>query len=371
MYLHHFALHTKPFELLPDPGFLFPSAVHKKALAYLDYGLQEHSGFILLTGEVGAGKTTLIRSLLRKLPDRITMAKVFNTQVNAAQLIRLINDDFGLPCSSGDKADMLRDLNAFLIGQYAAGRRSVLIIDEAQNLGPDLLEEIRLLSNLETDHAKLLQIILVGQPELRERLCSPELIQLRQRILVHCHLFPLNEEESARYILYRLELAGNRDAVDWRPGSLGIIHAAARGIPRLINILCDYALLDAYTAGSREVSPKRLRDLLEQLDFEAQFWPETKPRDEASPCRKRDSAELDALQVKIEVLMAAVAGVGQRLELLEKNVQGQGRELASIKMGLGHVEKVLSYLMKKPGLPAPEPGSAKILPQAAVRQAGS
>ncbi len=371
MYLQHFALHAKPFELLPDPSFLFPSAVHKKALAYLEYGLQEHSGFILLTGEVGAGKTTLIRSLLRKLPGRVTMAKVFNTRVNAEQLIRLINDDFGLPHSGGDKAAMLRDLNAFLIEQYAAGRRSVLIIDEAQNLGPDLLEEIRLLSNLETDHAKLLQIILVGQPELRDRLCSPELIQLRQRILVHCHLLPLSAEESAGYILHRLELAGNRDAVAWLPGSLEIVHAAARGIPRLINILCDYILLDAFTSGGREISAQQLRDLLVHLDFEAQFWPEARPAEENHPRREADDAELAALQLKIEVLMTAVAGLGQRQESFEKSAAGQRRELAALRAGLGHVEKILLCLMKGLGMPPPDLAGIQSAGQTHARQNGT
>ncbi len=369
MYLQHFALRVKPFELLPDPGFLFPSAAHRKALAYLEYGLQEHSGFILLTGEVGAGKTTLIRSLLRKLPGGVTMAKVFNTQVNAAQLVRLINDDFGLPPSGGDKTDMLRDLNAFLIEQYAGGRRSVLVIDEAQNLGPELLEEIRLLSNLETEHAKLLQIILVGQPELRERLCSPDLIQLRQRILVHCHLTPLNPAESTGYILHRLELAGNRQAVAWRAGCLAAIHTATRGIPRLINILCDYILLDTYSAGSREVTLERLEALLAHLDFKAQFWPEAKPRRESTPRREADNAELDALQVKVEVLMTAVAGLGQRLEALEKGNRDSGGELAALRRTVSHMENVLTYLARGPEVLPRDLAAIKSLSQAAARKA--
>ncbi len=197
----------------------------------MKYGLLENTGFILLTGEVGAGKTTLIRRLLGLIPTSMTIAKVFNTQVSSAQLLRMINDDFGIVSASTDKTDLLRELNDFLITQYGANRRSILIIDEAQNLGPEQLEEIRLLSNLETSHQKLLQIILVGQPELRDKLGSPELIQLRQRILVHCHLSPLSEQETESYILHRLEQAGNRNALCWQPAAMACVYAASRGFP--------------------------------------------------------------------------------------------------------------------------------------------
>lgn len=277
MYLEYFSLNLKPFELLPNPEFMFPSEVHKKTLTFLEYGLQEHTGFILFTGEVGTGKTTLIRMLLEKMNDDITVAKVFNTQLNSDQLLRMINDDFGIPGSGTDKADMLRDLNDFLIREYAAGRHAILIVDEAQNLGPEQLEQIRLLSNLETSHCKLLQIILVGQPELRDKLSSPSLLQLRQRILVHSHLTPLSEQETSSYILHRLEYAGNRDAVHWHDGTLKRVHSATRGIPRLINILCDYILLDAFSANRRDVTQENLEDILTHLDFEAQFWPSGGP----------------------------------------------------------------------------------------------
>ncbi len=331
MYLNYFSLHSKPFELLPDPGFLFPSSVHKRALSYLEYGIQEHSGFILITGEVGAGKTTLIRSLLSKLAANVTVAKVFNTQVDSAQLIRMINDDFGVETQGRDKTDMLRDLNTFLIEQYASRHRSVLIIDEAQNLSIDLLEEVRLLSNLETDHAKLLQIVLVGQPELRDRLSSPALIQLRQRILVHCHISPLTEEETADYILYRLEQAGNREALQWNEGSLELVYQASHGIPRLINILCDYILLDAYGAGINSVSRESVQNLLIQLDFEAQFWPEKKmqraaPEQSAAP-RSVMESEVDA--ARLDVLTLALSDLMRRLEACERSERGGGPEYYS------------------------------------------
>ncbi len=323
MYLEFFSLHTKPFELLPDPEFLFLSAAHKKALAYLEYGLRELPGFLLVTGEVGAGKTTLIRTILRKTHADITIAKVFNTKVNAEQLVRMILDDFGVEGGCADKAEMLHQLNMFLIEQYAARRHSLLIIDEAQNLAPDVLEEVRLLSNLETDNAKLLHIILVGQPELRERLNSPEFVQLRQRILVHCHVPPLSREEAAEYVLHRLELAGNRDALVWRPGCMEAVHAASRGIPRLINILCDYILLDAFSADRREVTTESLRALLQHLDFEGQFWPESKPVP-ATRSAGASAARIRPLEDRVDVLYAAVAGLIRRRNRQESSARDGG-----------------------------------------------
>ncbi len=278
MYLSFFSLHQKPFELLPNPDFLFLSDVHKKALTFLQYGLMEHTGFILFTGEVGTGKTTTIRRLLSKVSADMTVATVFNTQVDSVQLLRMINDDFGLTSTSNAKAELLRDLNEFLIAQYAAGRRCVLIIDEAQNLGLEQLEEIRLLSNLETAHAKLLQIILVGQPELRDKLNSADLIQLRQRILVHCHLSPLSAEDVTSYIYHRLEQSGNRNALEWQKGTMELIHEATHGVPRLINILCDYILLDAFTKSHTIVSYDTLEAILTHLDFESQFWAATQSK---------------------------------------------------------------------------------------------
>ncbi len=301
MYLSFFSLHQKPFELLPNPDFLFLSDVHKKALTFLEYGLMEHTGFILFTGEVGTGKTTTIRRLLHKVSSDMTIATVFNTQVDSAQLLRMINDDFGLTSSTNDKAELLRQLNDFLIEEYAAGRRCVLIIDEAQNLGLEQLEEIRLLSNLETAHAKLLQIILVGQPELREKLGSAELIQLRQRILVHCHLSPLNAENIASYIYHRLEQSGNRNALDWHEGTIELVHKATRGVPRLINILCDYILLDAFTKNQKFIDTTNLNAILEHLDFETQFWAAGASKEQSTAESKQvhDTAPLSALEVSL------------------------------------------------------------------------
>jgi general secretion pathway protein A len=272
MYEAFFNLKQKPFDLLPDPDFLFMSSSHKKVLSYLDYGIRERVGFILLTGEVGSGKTTIIRNLIKKNLTDVVLSKIFNTRVDSEQLIAMINDDFGLPVLNKDKITLLRDLNTFLIDQFVKGNQPVLIIDEAQNLNQDLLEEIRMLSNLETDNAKLLQIILVGQPELRKTLASATLVQLRQRISINCHIQPLSRLEIELYILHRLEKAGDRDAVSFSSETIDIIFTYSRGIPRLINIICDFILLAAFAEETRVIDVALVQDIIGDLDFEYHYW---------------------------------------------------------------------------------------------------
>ncbi len=279
MYEAYFNLTIKPFDLVPNPEFMYRSKSHKKALTYLDYGIRERAGFILLTGTVGCGKTTIIREMLNRHYDHIVLSKVFNTLVDSQQLLTLINDDFGIPVQGKDRITLLRDLNEFLITQYAAGNRPVLIIDEAQNLSAELLEEVRMLSNLETAHTKLLQIILVGQPELRAKLSVPEMLQLRQRISINCHLSPLSRLETEEYILHRLEIAGNRHAVVFVPQALDVIYQYSRGVPRLVNIICDFLLLSAFAEETKEIGEEMTRDIVGDLDFESHFWTSVQQED--------------------------------------------------------------------------------------------
>lgn len=272
MYEKFFNFKIKPFELNPNPAFLYLSKTHKRAVHYLQYGIQEKAGFVLLTGEVGSGKTTLISDLIKRLGKNVTLAKVFNTKVNSEQLVAMINDDFGLDTKGKDKVALFKDLNDFLIEQHGRKLNPVLIIDEAQNLKPDQLEEIRMLSNLETTTSKLIQIVLVGQPELRDILSVPQLRQLRQRISINCRISPLTREETIEYILHRLEVAGNREAVKFSDGSIDALFQYSRGIPRLVNIMCDFLLLTACIEERKTVDVAMVRDIVTDLDFESLYW---------------------------------------------------------------------------------------------------
>lgn len=246
MYLEYYGLKEPPFELTPNPRFLFFSARHREALNHLLYGIQEHKGFVQLTGEVGCGKTTLCRALLEKLGNDYNTALILNPVLNAEQLIKAIAMEFGLDIKGMDKLETLAALNGFLLDQALKGKESVLIIDEAQDLTNDLLEQVRLLSNLETEDKKLLQIILMGQPELKERLNNPQLRQLRQRITVRFHLKPLTFYEVGQYIQHRLMVAGANGAPFFTRAALWRIYRYSKGIPRLINALCDKCLLAGF-----------------------------------------------------------------------------------------------------------------------------
>ncbi|MCF6177923.1 MAG: XrtA-associated ATPase [Geopsychrobacter sp.] len=267
MYADYFGLSERPFELVPNPRFLYLSEAHRKAISYLDYGIQERSGFILLTGEVGSGKTTLVREVIRKASADMSLSIVFNTNVDAVQLLAMINEDFGLDVVGKNKVRLLSELNDFLLAECQANRQPIIIIDEAQNLSIEALEEIRLLSNFETESFKLVQIILVGQPELKNRINKNALRQLAQRININCDIAALSRVETEEYVLHHLEIVGNRHAVCFGTGVFDQIFEFSRGVPRLINVLCDLLLVSAFAEETKLIERDLVCDAIEELSI--------------------------------------------------------------------------------------------------------
>ena len=261
MYLQFFGLAEKPFAITPDPRYLYLSGRHADALAHLVYGINEAGGFIQLTGEVGTGKTTIIRSLLARAPKSAEIALILNPWLSATEFLRALCEELGLGAddnSGADNKSLVDLLNRYLLRAHAQGRRVVLVVDEAQNLAPDVLEQVRLLTNLETETQKLLQIILIGQPELRKLLAREDLRQIAQRITARFHLDPLSRDETYAYVRHRLRVAGATTDIFTR-GSLREIYRVSGGIPRVINILCDRAMLGAYTQELHQVPASLVR----------------------------------------------------------------------------------------------------------------
>ena len=261
MYLRFFGLNEKPFAITPDPRYLYLSERHAEALAHLLYGINEAGGFIQLTGEVGTGKTTVVRTLLSRVPHHADVAVILNPRVTPVEFLLTICEELGLGIADADRdsvKQMVDALNRRLLSSHAEGRRIIVIVDEAQNLSADVLEQVRLLTNLETPTHKLLQIILIGQPELRELLDRTELRQLAQRITGRYHLEPLSREETLGYVRHRLRVAGAVEDI-FTPSALAEVHRLSGGIPRVINVTCDRALLGAYTQETRKVSSRLVR----------------------------------------------------------------------------------------------------------------
>ena len=270
MYLSFFNLHESPFNLTPDPRFLFLSSQHEEALSHLLYGIHERQGFIEITGEVGTGKTVLCRALLEQLDDSISTALIFNSYLTRTELLEAISRDFGLaPATGAAGAGLIDRLNTYLLSEFSAGRNAVVVIDEAQNLEPTVLEQLRMLSNLETARGKLLQIVLVGQPELRDKLSLPGMRQLDQRIAVRFHLNELSRAETARYILHRLQVAGataSATGITFTQRALTLIYQYSGGLPRRISLLCDRALMTAFVHETRRINGSVVRQSARDLN---------------------------------------------------------------------------------------------------------
>jgi len=266
VYLEYYGLREFPFDITPNPRFLFYSAKHREAYNHLLYGIRERKGFVQITGEVGAGKTTLCRALLEEISGSFTTALILNPALDADLLIKAICMEYGLQVKGMDRLEMMAELNAFLLEQLAQDRDTVLIIDEAQDMTNDLLEQVRLLSNLEADDRKLLQIVLMGQPELRDRLNAHSLRQLRQRITVRYHLNPLTKTEVGRYVQHRLQTAGANGSPYFTGPALWRLYRYAQGIPRLVNALSDKCLLAAFVQQTDRINFRLVGRAINELE---------------------------------------------------------------------------------------------------------
>ncbi len=297
MYKEYFGLETDPFRVNPDPSFLYLADGHREALATLTYAVRERKGFAVLTGEVGTGKTTVLNSLLADLPGSVETAYVFNTRLDVEDLFAYILDEFALSIPSPfRKSAALHLLNGYLIERLEKGLQTLLIVDEAQNLSVDLLEEVRMLSNLETPRSKLLQILLVGQPELSDLLHRPDLRQLRQRVELFCRIEPLTILETAEYVPSRLQAAGHKTGDLFTESSMHSIFRYTRGIPRVINVLCDNALLAAFASSSPRVSDNTIHQVARDMGLSrsAHYRYEPPPSDRPTEADKLRAEAVNA-----------------------------------------------------------------------------
>ncbi|HEX3179321.1 MAG TPA: AAA family ATPase [Methylomirabilota bacterium] len=313
MYLKFFGLSEKPFELTPDPKFLFLTPGHREALAQLTYGVQEQKGFILMTGEVGTGKTTLLRTLVQRMEGQIESALIINSTLPFDEILEYVLADLGIPDPKETRAQRLMALNAFLIEQRRAKRKTILIIDEAQNLSIETLEQIRLLSNFETNSEKLIQIILSGQPELQAKLQLTALRQLKQRIGLRCTLAPMTPEQVEQYIVSHIRVAGGRRQM-FTPAAVRQITQYSRGIPRVVNMICDHCLLLAYADQARDVDggiAKRAIAYIEAGGADPNGWRQVR-RLLNAPMTRQSRRDLVAWSAGAVAVAAATFGIASQ-----------------------------------------------------------
>lgn len=331
MYERYFQLRERPFALSPDPDYLYPSRVHQEALSYLRYGIEGHAGFVVITGEIGSGKTTMLQSLLGGLDRNTAVSRIMNTLLDPRELLEAIVIDFGIDPTGLGKPMLLRKLADFLVQQRQAGRLTLLVIDEAQNLSLPALEEIRMLSNLETEKSKLIQIIMVGQPELREKLALPQLEQLRQRITVSYHLQPLDADETANYINHRLKRAAIGPSPEFPRQVTDLIHRRSRGVPRIINVIADATLLFAYGVDRRNIDLDIVSEALAELDATGVLASYQREAAEAALATSVSVAETEeALRIAEDVRRKeqAILARERQLQQREQEIAAQQRIVA-------------------------------------------
>ncbi len=316
MYKTFFGLKDNPFNVNPDPRYLFLTNEIEEALSGLMYGIQNRKGFITLTGEVGTGKTTLINRLLEWLHQRrVRTAFLFNSRMNTSQLFDFILAEFGISCETRSKSQQLMRLNQWLLDRYRAGETTVLIVDEAQNLTYPVLEEIRLLTNLETSTEKLLQIVLSGQQELEEKLKLPELRQLRQRIMLRCKTSPLTKEQTHDYIAERLRIAGASGELIFPPKTVETIHLYSLGIPRVVNLICEHSLINAYVEQQRSISSKIVEDVAHEFQL-----------DEVEPTAPAGSTTIDSDVYNSEAFIQNLGEAMSRFRMPSTTAPTRGRK---------------------------------------------
>lgn len=344
MYEAFYGLSSKPFQLNPDPNFYFGSKQHRKAKAYLDYGVMKNEGFIVITGEIGAGKTTILRGLIDSLnPQNVVVGNMVTTQLGAEDTLRMVGAAFGFRVKDVTKSELLITLEAFFLSQISKGKRCLLIVDEAQNLTARAVEELRMLSNYQLGNQSLLQSFLVGQPEFREILQRPEMEQFRQRVAATCHIGPLDPEETRGYVEHRLKCAGATDKPTFEDGAFAGIHRASQGIPRRINSVCDRLLMAGFIANRTHLTVKDVEEVIAEFAQEA-----TVPEAAAKP-RTNGSAHdtlrgvpeaMDPIDVDLSQLRLDPGAVGDAARRLgELGVEHQGDRLQRLEQTMLRLEQ--------------------------------
>src|SRR5881394_696905 len=348
MYERFYRLRERPFALTPDPDYLYPSRVHKEALSSLRYGIESHAGFVVIPGAIGSGKTTLLQTMLRTLDSQTTVARVMNTLLDPRELLESAMIDLGLAPDGKSKPSMLKMFGEFLVGERSAGRLVLLVIDEAQNLALPALEEIRMLSNLETEKSKLLQIILIGQPDLRDKLDRPELEQLRQRITVSYQLEPLDAEETAHYINHRLSRASISTPLEFPRDVTDAIHARSGGVPRLINVIADATLVFGYGEERPVIDASLVQEVIADLDSTGVLGPRSNPNRRASVVPADPVAAAMAMQPAVAAAPIAAMRTAEDDKLArelaerEKELRRREQEMASREKELAEQRRVLA-----------------------------